>query len=328
VDLWWNRVPRLAAKIPAEPANLGLTSPFPHLPEVWVPAEREWGWTVAPGTPLPDVGALIELIRPFQPAQGPMTAPAGPVRVAGGRQPEAETFQAAASPDEALEAAIQRLAGSGASRNIREAAHGLRVTGYELRLAKSTVPGRRPENYLRFIDPAHAAYAIGYLTPTMFSFGRAADRERLASLPGATLATSSVNFSHVESAQPGLAAARILKEAEKVQDPNQAASVCLDASSATSPQRASFGNVQATASDIDQAITWLMSTEGGHETFTAAMETYNNPLADWAKNGYQGLKTWKSQRPPHKPQIVDYLRQSLVSIQDIAPHNRDADSHS
>ena len=51
------------------------------------------------------------------------------------------------------------------------------------------------------------------------------------------------------------------------------------------------------------------------------METYNNPLADWAKNGYQGLKTWKSRRPPHKPQIVDYLRQSLVSIQDIAPHN-------
>ena len=76
VDLYWNRVPRLAAKIPAEPTTLGLTSPFPQLPEVWTPAEREWGWTVAAGTPLPDVGALIDLIRPFQPTQGPMTTPA------------------------------------------------------------------------------------------------------------------------------------------------------------------------------------------------------------------------------------------------------------
>jgi hypothetical protein len=41
VDVWWNRVPRLAAKIPGPPAALGLANPYPHLPEVWTPAERE-----------------------------------------------------------------------------------------------------------------------------------------------------------------------------------------------------------------------------------------------------------------------------------------------
>ena len=88
VDLWWNRVPRLAGKIPAEPTDLGLVSPFPHLPEIWTPAEREWGWTVAPGTPLPDVGILIDLIGPFQPTTPtPMPGPAGPMPAASGDLP-------------------------------------------------------------------------------------------------------------------------------------------------------------------------------------------------------------------------------------------------
>lgn len=78
IDLYWNRAPRLAAKIPADPAALGLTSPFPDLPELWIPAEHEWGWTVAPGTPLPDPGVLIDLIQPFQPASGPMPVPPPP----------------------------------------------------------------------------------------------------------------------------------------------------------------------------------------------------------------------------------------------------------
>jgi hypothetical protein len=215
VDVWWDRVPRLAAKIPAEPATLGLTSPFPPLPEVWTPAEHEWGWTVAPGTPLPDVGTLIDLVLPFQPAQGPMTTPDGRGTVVGDIRAEGSTHQAVEPPDEVLKEAIQRLEGSGASRNIREAADSLRAMGYELRLAKTTVPGKRPENYLRIMDPQYTAHGIGYLTPTTFSFSRAIDRERLARLPGATLANSSVNFLHADSAQPGLAAARLLKEGRK-----------------------------------------------------------------------------------------------------------------
>jgi CHAT domain len=197
VDLCWNRVPRLAAKLPAEPASLGLTSPFPQLPEIWVPDEREWGWTVAPGTPLPDVGVLIDLVKPFQPAQGPV----------------------ATHRSESLKAAIQRLASSGASKNIHAAADGLLAMGYELRLAKTTAPGKPPENYLRIMDPTYTAHGIGYLTPTMFSFSRAFDRDRLSRLSGAIVATSSVNFSHVESAQPGLAAARLLKEGQRESNP-------------------------------------------------------------------------------------------------------------
>lgn len=219
VDLCWNRVPRLAAKIPAEPTALGLTSPFPQLPEVWTPAEHEWGWTVAPGTPLPDVGPLIDLILPYQSAPGPMTAPVGRTTAASDIQPEGRTRQAVVLSGEMLEAAVQRLESSGASRNIREAADGLRAIGYVLRLPKTTVPGKRPENYLRIMDPAYTAHGVGYLTPTMFSFSRAIDRERLAPLPGATVASNSVNFSHVHRAQHGLAAARLLKQVRQVREP-------------------------------------------------------------------------------------------------------------
>ena len=61
VDLYWNRAPRLGAKVPDEPQSLGLTSPFPQFQTVWVPSDREWGWTVPPGSQTPDVGALIDL---------------------------------------------------------------------------------------------------------------------------------------------------------------------------------------------------------------------------------------------------------------------------
>jgi hypothetical protein len=80
--------------------------------------------------------------------------------------------------------------------------------------------------------------------------------------------------------------------------------------------RAYFGDVQATADEINQAIAWLMDTLGGHESFTSAMESRKNPLADWARKGYQGLKTWSSSRVPHKPQIAAYLRRELALIQD------------
>lgn len=75
VDLYGNRVPRLAAKIPAPPDELSLISPYPNLKEIWTPAEREWGWTIEPGVPLPDINALLDLIQPFHPTSGPMTAP-------------------------------------------------------------------------------------------------------------------------------------------------------------------------------------------------------------------------------------------------------------
>jgi hypothetical protein len=61
------------------------------------------------------------------------------------------------------------------------------------------------------VDPGYTAHGIGYLTPSYFQFSRGMDRERLARLPGATLRSDSVTFSHTGSAQPGLDAARLLK---------------------------------------------------------------------------------------------------------------------
>jgi hypothetical protein len=107
--------------------------------------------------------------------------------------------------------AIQRLESSGVSRNVREAAEGLRALGYELKLATTTVPGKSPENYLRIMDPGYTAHGVGYLTPSLFSFSRGSDRERLANLPGAKLRGKSVTFPHVDSARPGLDAARLLR---------------------------------------------------------------------------------------------------------------------
>ena len=71
VDVYWRAVPRLGAKIPAEPTALGLTSPFPELRETWDASQKEWGFTVPPGEPVPDVGALLDLVLPFHPESGP-----------------------------------------------------------------------------------------------------------------------------------------------------------------------------------------------------------------------------------------------------------------
>lgn len=75
IDLFWNRAPRLAAKLPESPEHLGLANPYPNLPDIWIPAEREWGWTVSAAAMPLDVGALIDLVRPFHPASGPMVLP-------------------------------------------------------------------------------------------------------------------------------------------------------------------------------------------------------------------------------------------------------------
>ncbi|MFI0451711.1 hypothetical protein [Actinomadura sp. 6N118] len=75
IDLYHNRVPRLACKLPDHPDQLGLASPYPDLESWWNPGEREWCWTIAHQVPTPDVGALIDLVRPFHPKRGPMAVP-------------------------------------------------------------------------------------------------------------------------------------------------------------------------------------------------------------------------------------------------------------
>jgi hypothetical protein len=63
---------------------------------------------------------------------------------------------------------------------------------------------------LRIIDPKYTAHGVGYLNPGNFAFSRTSDRDRLKGMPGARLVSSAVTFSHLESTQPGLEAARLL----------------------------------------------------------------------------------------------------------------------
>jgi hypothetical protein len=120
------------------------------------------------------------------------------------------------SPEDVLQRALRRLGASGTSPNVRVASDGLRDMGYELILPKTT-PGKQPENYLRIVDPNYSGHGVGYLTPSAFHFSRMTDRERLQDLPGATLTTTSVSFSHVHSAKPGLDAALLVKNSDSPQ---------------------------------------------------------------------------------------------------------------
>ena len=126
-------------------------------------------------------------------------------------EPNVKIVDTAMSSDDALEAAIQRLESSGASPNVRAGVEGLRTLWYELILPETNVPGKLPENYLRIMDPKYTAHGVGYLWPTYFGFSSMADRERLLRLPEAEPQAAQVKFSHVESVQPGLNAAKLLK---------------------------------------------------------------------------------------------------------------------
>ena len=152
-------------------------------------------------------GAVVAVLRRRRRKAAKVHDPA-PVPVDG--SPATDDMDAEADNAAAIEDAIRRLESSGKGPNIREAVDGLLSLGYRLRRPK-TSPGKRPENYLRIMDPAYTAHGVGYLTPTAFSFSRMSDRQRLMDLPGAQPISNAVNFSHVRSAKVGLDAAKLLK---------------------------------------------------------------------------------------------------------------------
>lgn len=140
-----------------------------------------------------------------------MAAAAGGAIRPGDIQSGTSDVRGAGTGDDVLEPAIRRLESSRASGNVRQAVSELRALGYTLRPARSRTPGKQPENYLQIMGPRYTAHGIGYLSPSIFAFTRASDRERLSVLPGAMLTASAVTFFHVSSVEPGLAAARLIK---------------------------------------------------------------------------------------------------------------------
>jgi hypothetical protein len=75
VDIWWNRLPVLAVKLPRPPSELKITSPYPALQDTWNAAERRWGWFIANLSDVPDVQPPIDVTLPYQPPSGPMPIP-------------------------------------------------------------------------------------------------------------------------------------------------------------------------------------------------------------------------------------------------------------
>ena len=71
VDLYWRKAPRLAVKLPDNPAALGLVSPYPDLEETWYEDDREWGWTLDPLDVIPDLRPAVEIAERFHPTAGP-----------------------------------------------------------------------------------------------------------------------------------------------------------------------------------------------------------------------------------------------------------------
>jgi len=75
VDLYWKGAPRFAVRLPDTREALGLSSPYPQLPEAWDATENMWGWTIPSLSDIPDVTLALKLVRPFNPESGPMVTP-------------------------------------------------------------------------------------------------------------------------------------------------------------------------------------------------------------------------------------------------------------
>jgi len=71
VDVYYRKAPRLAVKLPDNPAALSLANPYPELEETWYEDDREWGWTLDPLGVIPDLRPAVEIAERFHPTVGP-----------------------------------------------------------------------------------------------------------------------------------------------------------------------------------------------------------------------------------------------------------------
>jgi len=155
--------------------------------------------------------------------RNPVGAPAqkdpGPIWVDPGRTAYDSASSYDALADARLEAAIQRLARSGASPNTRTVAEDLRSLGYLYIPAKST-KGGPSENYLRAVDSRRGPNTVAYLTPTYLEFTPFALQlvPGLVALPGAEPRDTGVKFSHIKNAKLPLDAAKLYMEQSRKAD--------------------------------------------------------------------------------------------------------------
>jgi MFS family permease len=82
VDMYWRRPLRLAVKLPDTPQALALANPYPDLQQNWGAEDREWGWTLIPGRPIPDLSHAVEIARRVHPATRPARPSRRPSQVA------------------------------------------------------------------------------------------------------------------------------------------------------------------------------------------------------------------------------------------------------
>jgi hypothetical protein len=52
---------RLWIRLPADPSDLKITSPFPMLPDDWEDYSRQWYWTISSADAIPDIAPAIQI---------------------------------------------------------------------------------------------------------------------------------------------------------------------------------------------------------------------------------------------------------------------------
>jgi len=89
-------------------------------------------------------------------------------------------------PESAERAMLRRLAGYGQASALERIYDGLSELGYQPRVPETRVPGKQPEPYLSWFDPARGGPTVVRFQSDKLWFIRREDLDRLGDLPGGT----------------------------------------------------------------------------------------------------------------------------------------------
>ncbi len=140
-------------------------------------------------------------------------SPAAEEKAVAGPTPAPADASAAAPAEGGVQQALTRLRDYGNAANVQAMFDGLVELGYVPHCAGTRKLGKKPESYLRWVDPAVGGAATLYLDTASARFARADHRTALVGLPGAAPNATEVLFAIKTAAgvEQALAAAKTVK---------------------------------------------------------------------------------------------------------------------